>query len=167
MCNDGCSLKEMAAAVGTKGAEVKKFLKRNGVTKEFPKATYGEKHYAWKGRIVDKDGYVLIHHKNHPNARKHTPYIFEHRLAMEEALGRVLLPDEVIHHLNGVKDDNRIDNLQLFASNGKHLAIDLAGRCPKWSEEGKERIRIANRQRWQRERASNQLPSESCDPQCI
>ena len=140
MCEEGASLNEMAQAVGTKGMEVKKFLRRQGVTKEFPREKTGEKHYAWVGRTVDKDGYVLVHVKGHPNARKHCNWILEHRLVMEEHLGRYLLPDEVVHHRNGRKDDNRLINLQLFQSNGEHLAVDLKGRCPNWTPEGKERI---------------------------
>lgn len=164
MCAEGSNLNEMAAAVGTKGAEVKKFLRRQGVTKEFEKATCGEKHYAWKGRLIDKDGYVLIHQKGHPNARKHTHYLFEHRLVMEKALGRLLGPSEVIHHRNGVKHDNRLENLQLFASNGEHLAVDLKGRCPKWSQEGKERIQKGTTLRWLRARTSSQPPSTGDAP---
>jgi HNH endonuclease len=158
MCAEGCSLLEMASAVGTNGREVKKFLRRNGETKEFSHSKIGNKHYAWKGRSIDKDGYVLIHQKGHPNARKHSHWIFEHRLVMEAHLGRILLPNEVIHHLDGVKTNNAIENLQLFQSNGEHLAVDLAGRCPKWSPEGRERIRKSTLRRWQNKRNANPVP---------
>jgi hypothetical protein len=148
MCEDGHSLAEIARAVGTQGKNVRAFLKRNGIDKTFPTAKFGEKHYAWKGRIVNKQGYVSVYCKGHPHARKHTHYVFEHRLVMEKALGRYLLPHEVVHHINGDKGDNRLENLQVFENNGEHLAHELKGRCPKWSPDGKERIRKAVRLRW-------------------
>jgi HNH endonuclease len=49
----------------------------------------------------------------HPRAGKGS-YVFEHALVMEEILGRYLLPGENVHHLNGVRDDNRPENLELW-----------------------------------------------------
>jgi hypothetical protein len=49
----------------------------------------------------------------HPRA-DHGNYVFEHVLVMEEMLGRYLLPGENVHHRNGVKDDNRPENLELW-----------------------------------------------------
>lgn len=42
--------------------------------------------------------------------------ILEHRHIMSQSLGRELFPDETIHHLNGIRDDNRIENLELMSS---------------------------------------------------
>lgn len=50
----------------------------------------------------------------HPRARARSPYIFEHILVMEETLGRYLLAGESVHHRNGVRDDNRPENLELW-----------------------------------------------------
>lgn len=71
----------------------------------------GEKNPNWKGgRGKDKNGYIVIRNSNHPNADKRRR-ILEHRLVMANHLGRTLERWEHIHHKNGVKSDNRIENL--------------------------------------------------------
>lgn len=114
-----------------------------------------EGHPAWKGgRIVDKDGYVLIWCPDHPHKRKHTRHMLEHRLVMEKHLGRYLDPKEVVHHKNKNKQDNRIENLVLFSENSEHLRHELTGQRPKWSPEGKARI-LASMKQWSAIRSRN------------
>ena len=74
----------------------------------------GEKHSSWNGgRCVLKSGYVEIYSPEHPHARG-KKYVREHRLVMEKHLGRYLEPHEQVHHKNAIKNDNRIENLQLI-----------------------------------------------------
>lgn len=62
-----------------------------------------------EGRTVNALGYVIVWQ---PSAKK---YAMEHRLVMAEMLGRPLREYESVHHRNGVRDDNRPENLELWA----------------------------------------------------
>lgn len=80
----------------------------------------GESSPAWKGgRYKNGYGYIFIYSPNHP-FKNRSGYVREHRLVMEKHLGRYLKPEEVVHHINGVKDDNGIKNLKLFTTTGEH-----------------------------------------------
>ena len=62
-----------------------------------------------------KDGYKQLLLKNHPNAAK-SGYIMEHVVIMSQFLGRPLLKGETVHHKNGIRDDNRLENLELWVN---------------------------------------------------
>jgi HNH endonuclease len=66
----------------------------------------------WKGgKVVHKKGYIMVKVNGWT---KNNGYKFEHILVMEQSLGRELLPGENVHHLNGIRSDNRLENLELW-----------------------------------------------------
>lgn len=72
----------------------------------------------WRGGKRRDDGYVLVWvPPGHPMAamRSVTGYAREHRLVMAMHLGRPLLREETVHHVNGDRSDNRIENLELWS----------------------------------------------------
>ena len=102
----------------------------------FMKGKFGKKHPYWKGgRWQTNEGYIYIYSPNHPHAIKSgkTKYMLEHRLVMEKHLRRYLKPFEIIHHKNGIKNDNRIKNLLLIISRGGIHKGKV--KCPKCSYE--------------------------------
>lgn len=77
-------------------------------------------------RKKHSSGYVLVYRPDHPVADL-TGYVLEHRVIMEEHLGRLLTCDEIVHHKNGNKKDNRIENLML-TTRSAHAKIHIEKR---------------------------------------
>ena len=72
----------------------------------------------WKGGRMVQRGYIWLWspedaRRLRPGTKK--PYVLEHRLVMAKHIGRDLLPTEQVHHKNGIRDDNRPENLELWS----------------------------------------------------
>lgn len=132
---EGATFSQVAREIGTTHHKVAAFVRKHSIP-HTPWTRDGAGNPHWKGgEVVDPDGYVLVKRPEHPGCNRHG-YVRKHRLVMEEQLGRFLLPTEVVHHLDGDRQNNATTNLELFASNGAHLASSLAGRRPRWTPAG-------------------------------
>ena len=94
----------------------------------------GEK---WKGAdYIDSEGYHYISlERNDPlYSMTNNGCIQEHRLIMARYLGRILNHKETVHHINRIKDDNRIGNLILYSSSKEHMLTSHKFTKSKYSD---------------------------------
>jgi hypothetical protein len=82
------------------------------------------------GKRITKDGYINIYKPDHPFCGSDGA-VLEHRLIMEKHMGRFLNPKEVMHHINGLKFDNRIKNLILCKNQAEHNGFHNHSRHPQ------------------------------------
>lgn len=94
-----------------------------------------------EGRSLHSSGYIEIYSPDHPNPHREK-YVYEHRLIMEKEIGRYLNSEEHVHHINGVKHDNRIKNLQL-TNNKEHAKIEAQQKREK-REKNQKKMKFKN-----------------------
>lgn len=141
------SSREIAELTGYSMKYVQRILLKMNLPRLKQAAPMGEKNPLWKGgHRISRDGYVYVRAPiGHPFAKpakgKNYGRILQHRLLMEQKLGRYLDPKEVVDHIDGNTLNNDLSNLRLFASNAEHLSRTLKGKTPQWSELGLQNMR--------------------------
>lgn len=103
LLDSGMPLKEVAQQVGIGQATLRLRLQEQGI----------ESNRYHKGHIETWSGYIKLYQPDHPRADG-KGYVHEHTLVMEKHIERYLEDNEVVHHINEQKNDNRIENLQLM-----------------------------------------------------
>src|SRR5699024_7530836 len=91
------------------------------------------------GRKMNNEGYVLLKIPTHPLSFSNG-YVLEHRVVFESIIGAYLDKEVIVHHINGIKHDNRFSNLQMM-DRGYHTTLHHKG--AKRSEETRKRNSIA------------------------
>lgn len=97
--------------------------------RRYARLRIGDKNPKWKGgRIVRKDGRVIIYMPSHPHANLYGgTHILEYRVIAENKLGRYLLPNEIVHHIDKNPRNNDLDNLQIMTQS-EHAKLHMSNR---------------------------------------
>lgn len=119
---------------------------KNCAAKLRAKKFTGDKHWLWNGgKHLTTEGYIMTTLPQGdfflPMAQGKRRYVLEHRLVMAQYLKRCLLPWETVHHKNGNKQDNRIENLGLFPYPYKHNGVSQLQKHIKRLEAENRRLR--------------------------
>ena len=84
-------------------------------------------------KIISCGNYNFAYVPEHPKAYKHG-YVLEHRIVMENYIGRLLTNKEIVHHKNNNGKDNRLENLELFANEFEHKRMHGIKRKRKFAD---------------------------------
>lgn len=137
----GRSYEQITREVGVSKPVVARYLRGAGLTKS---KNAGATHPTWKGgRIKQGDGYIAVWVAPDDPLRvmaQNAGYVMEHRLVVARWLGRPLDASESVHHINGDKTDNRIENLQLRQGQHGHGVVH---RCKDCGSTNVETVKLA------------------------
>jgi phage FluMu protein Com len=117
-------------------------------------------------KIISKGDYNYAVVRGHPAATAVGDYVLHHRVVMENHLNRLLQHDEVVHHVNGDKKDNRVENLKVMG-NSEHARLHQVGapkkmvdlKCPQCDK-------IFTRARGQSFLGGKGTEYTTCSPRC-
>lgn len=128
------SINQIAKIIDVSPSIAKKYLDEFGIEtlnhKQANKVfNSGDRGNNWKGGKIMLNNYVAVYSPDHPRPVAQM-YVYEHRLVMEKHLKRYLLPEEIVHHKNGNKTDNRLSNLEIL-SNSEHYKLHFDELCEK------------------------------------
>jgi hypothetical protein len=112
--------------------ETRFYCSRECFGKGLSKFNVGAAHHNFKGGdgwFITPNGYAQVRWSTLPEAdrlrvyRSKSGWVMEHRVVMARILGRPIRPGEKVHHRNGVKHDNRPENLEVAVDNGEHTKL--------------------------------------------
>jgi len=163
--NKGLSTYKIASSLGVDRGYIRSRMKTLGVpTRNLSRAMMGlkkskkhcdniskantgkvglDKNHHWKGGRTKCNGYMFVKCLGHPEANK-DGYIIEHRLIMEKQISRPLKEEEIVHHINANRTDNRIENLMLFPNNSAHLRFHRMMRKKSGKQVGLSRQKMTS-----------------------
>jgi IS30 family transposase len=119
-CHPG-NVADRVKRYGIEYASSKSEAIKKSLAKRYPGGRWGENSSNWRGGKHQVGDYIMITQPKHPRATSGNR-VFEHILVAEKTIGRYLSPNEVVHHKNGDKLDNRPENLEVL-TRAQHIAM--------------------------------------------